>query len=146
MMTQSDYHLRWIIRRDLPRVVEIDRHSSHFPWTEETLTSYLSNRRTLGMVAEYGDTITGFMLYQFSPEIFHLTYIAVDPAWRRLDVGRTLVRRLFGALSKRRPKLTTVVHESNLGAQLFFKFCGFKATSVLKNSKVGDSYRFEFNY
>lgn len=48
---------RWMIRRDLPEVAEIDAFSSSQPWDEETFRRVLRLRYQIGLVASVQDQI-----------------------------------------------------------------------------------------
>ena len=57
-------HIRWMIRRDMPEVLEIEQSSFEFPWTEEDFIRCLRQRNCIGMVAEYDEKVVGFMIYE----------------------------------------------------------------------------------
>ena len=50
-------HIRWMIRRDMPEVLDIERDSFEFPWSEEDFMRCLRQRNCIGMVAERGDRV-----------------------------------------------------------------------------------------
>lgn len=49
--TETKLYTRWMIRRDLPRVVAVDRAAGG-DWTTKTFLAHLSQRKCIGMVAE----------------------------------------------------------------------------------------------
>ena len=49
---QCDVQIRWMIRRDMPEVLDIERLSFEFAWTEEDFLCCLRQRNCIGMVAE----------------------------------------------------------------------------------------------
>lgn len=126
--------IRWLIRRDMPEVLEIERAAFEFPWLEEDFLCCLRQRNCIGMVAEYNHQIVGFMVYELHREKLHILNFAVDPACYGHDIGTQLVEKLVDKLSQqRRQELVLEVRESNLAAQLFFRRMGFKAVLVLRN-------------
>lgn len=125
-------HIRWMIRRDMPAVMEIDRRSFEFPWREEDFIRCLRQRNCIGMVAEADDQVAGFMIYELHKSHLHILNFAVHPDFRLQGVGDAMVCKLIGKLStQRRNKIFLEVRESNLAAQLFFRSCGFRAESIL---------------
>src|SRR4051812_2604533 len=51
---QLRVHIRWMIRRDMAEVLEIERSAFEFPWFEEEFIRCLRQRNCIGMVAEHG--------------------------------------------------------------------------------------------
>ena len=58
---QVRVHIRWMIRRDMPEVLQAEQASFEFPWTEEDFLRCLRQRNCIGMVAEQGEKVVGFM-------------------------------------------------------------------------------------
>ena len=132
--TRTRVHIRWMIRRDMPEVLEIEERSFEFPWTEEDFIRCLRQRNCIGMVAEHDEHVVGFMIYELHKTRLHILNFAVNPAFRRRGVGEAMVGKLISKLSpQRRNHIRLEVRETNLPAQLFFKNSGFVATSVLKD-------------
>ncbi|MEQ9409104.1 MAG: ribosomal protein S18-alanine N-acetyltransferase [Fuerstiella sp.] len=126
--------IRWLIRRDMDEVLEIERASFEFPWTEEEFLSCLRQRNCIGTVAELDHEIVGFMIYELHQSMLRILNFAVAPNCRKRGVGRQMVQRLIDKLSQqRRREIVLEVRETNLAAQLFFANSGFRALSVLRN-------------
>ena len=86
------------------------------------------------MVAEQGEKVVGFMIYELHKSKLHILNFAVHPGCRRVGVGAQMVAKLISKLSShRRTRITLAVRETNLGAQLFFRAQGFKAVRVLRS-------------
>ncbi len=131
---QVRVHIRWMIRRDMPEVLNAEQQSFEFAWTEDDFLRCLRQRNCIGMVAEYNDRIIGFMIYELHKNRLHVLNFAVAPAFRRTGIGGQMVSKLIGKLSShRRSKITLAVRERNLQAQLFFRSQDFKAVRVLRN-------------
>lgn len=127
-------HVRWMIRRDMLQVLSIEQSSFEFPWAEEDFYRCLRQRNCIGMVAECGEDLLGFMIYELHRNRLHLLNFAVAQDARRRGVGGQMLDRLVNKLSQqRRNRIMLEVRETNLAAQLFFRHRGFKAISVLRD-------------
>src|SRR6267378_7874614 len=130
---QIRVHIRWMIRRDMPEVLQAEQESFEYAWTEEDFLRCLRQRNCIGMVAERGEKVVGFMIYELHKSKLHILNFAVQPAHRRSGVGAQMVAKLISKLSShRRTRITLEVRETNLVAQLFFRQQGFKAVRVLR--------------
>jgi ribosomal-protein-alanine N-acetyltransferase len=130
---QAHVHIRWMIRRDMPEVLQTEADSFEFAWTEEDFLRCLRQRNCIGMVAEQNEKVIGFMIYELHKVKLHILNFAVHPHFRRLGVGAQMVGKLVGKLSShRRTRITLEVRETNLAAQLFFRSLGFRAVRVLR--------------
>ncbi len=131
---QVRIHIRWMIRRDMPEVLEIENLCFEFPWLEEDFIRCLRQRNCIGMVAEHEDRVVGFMIYELHRNRLHILNFSVHPEMQRRGVGRQMIEKLAGKLShQRRDHILLEVRETNLAAQLFFRNLGFRATTVLRD-------------
>ena len=142
-------HIRWMIRRDMPEVMRTERASFEYAWTEDDFLRCLRQRNCIGMVAEQGETIHGFMIYELHRTRLHVLNFAVHPSVRRSGIGGMMVGKLiYKLVSHRRQKITLAVRERNLAAQMFFRAHGFKATRLLRNydeDSGEDAYQMELH-
>ncbi|MDG2382005.1 MAG: ribosomal protein S18-alanine N-acetyltransferase [Pirellulaceae bacterium] len=143
-------HIRWMIRRDMPEILEIENRSFEFPWSEEDFIRCLRQRNCIGMVAERDERIVGFMIYELHKTRLHVLNFAVHGDFRRKGVGGQMTHKLVGKLShQRRTRILLEIRETNLDAQLFFRSCGFRAVSVLRDfyeDTTEDAYLMESRY
>ena len=143
-------HIRWMIRRDMPEVLQIEEASYDFPWSEEDFLRCLRQRNCIGMVAELGEKVVGAMIYELHKARLHILNFAVHPAFRRQRIGSQMIQKLVSKLSShRRTAITLDVRESNLPAQLFFREAGFKAVKVLRgfyDDTAEDAYLLQYRY
>ncbi len=131
---QVRVHIRWMIRRDMPEVLQTEQESFEYSWTEEDFLRCLRQRNCIGMVAEQGEKVVGFMIYELHKNKLHILNFAVNPGCRRFGVGAQMVAKLISKLSShRRTRITLEVRETNLDAQLFFRQQGFRALRVLRS-------------
>lgn len=141
-------HVRWMIRRDMPEVLAIEHEAFEFPWSDEDFTRCLRQRNCIGMVAEMADSVVAFMIYELHRTRLHVLNFSVSRQHRRLGIGSVLIDKLAGKLSpERRSRILLEVRETNLPAQLFFRSCGFRAISVVKDfyqDTTEDAYLMEY--
>lgn len=143
-------HIRWMIRRDRPEVLGIERESFEFPWFEEDFIRCLRQRNCIGMVAEHAEHVVGFMIYELHKTRLHILNFAVSASLRHRSVGTQMIEKLVGKLSsQRRTAIRLEVREANLAAQLFFKSQGFQATNVLHDfyeDSTEDAYVMQYDH
>ena len=133
IQAQTRVHIRWMIRRDMPEVLAIEHSSFDHAWTEEEFLRVLRQRNCIGMVAEHGEQIVGFMIYELHRNKIHVLDFAAHPDFRRMGVGRQMVSKLVGKLSnQRRNRIALLIRETNLAAQLFFRAMAFRASEVAR--------------
>jgi len=127
-------HVRWMIRRDMREVLDIEQAAFEFSWSEEDFTRCLRQRNCIGMVAESGDAVVAFMIYELHRNRLHVLNFAVARPHRRLGIGTRMMEKLIGKLTpEHRTRIVLEVRETNLPAQLFFRSLQFRAISVLKD-------------
>jgi ribosomal-protein-alanine N-acetyltransferase len=140
MSTATQYHVRWLMRRDLDEVLYIERGTSD-KWDESDISSQLRQRNCIAVVAESSDgPIDGWMCYELHLNHIELIRIAVCTRDRRCGIGTRLIERLKDKLEQqRRNRIEVIVAGHSLTAQMFFSACGFHATPM-----ADDLIRFEF--
>lgn len=127
-------HVRWMIRRDMASVMDIEAKSFEYPWTEDEFIRALRQRTCIGMVAERNEVVAGFMIYELHKNRIHILAFAVHPDFRRSGVGKAMIEKLVSKLAfQRRNRITLEVRETNLDAQLFLRSLGFRAMNILPN-------------
>ena len=143
-------HIRWMIRRDMPEVLDIESENFEFPWSEADFIRCLRQRNCIGMVSEYDEHVAGFMIYELHRNRLHILNFAVSEGFRRRGVGRQMVEKLINKLSpQRRNRIQLEVRETNLAAQLFFRDLGFRAVAVLRDfydDTTEDAYLMQYQY
>jgi [ribosomal protein S18]-alanine N-acetyltransferase len=143
-------HIRWMIRRDMAEVLDIENEGFEFPWLEDDFIRCLRQRNCIGMVAEHDDRVVGFMIYELHKTRLHVLNFAVNTAHRRRGIGQQMISKLISKLSlERRTRIMLEVRETNLPAQLFFRAAGFRAVSVLRDyydDTPEDAYVMQYRY
>ena len=147
---QVRVHIRWMIRRDMPEVLAIEHQSFEYPWCEEEFLRVLRQRNCIGMVAEQGERVIGFMIYELHKSKLQVLNFAVAADARRNGVGHQMVQKLVGKLSShRRTRISLHCRETALVAQLFFRIEGFRASQVVREhyEDTGeDAYLMQYYY
>jgi len=138
---------RWMVQADLKEVVAIDRKCFAESWNKEDFLSELRNRMTCGIVAEAGDRILAYAIYNLSKSSILILRIATEPKCQREGFATHLVNTLKQRLSfDQRRMIAAYVPDTNLAMHLFLKSNAFQATHVEPNFYQDlDYYRFEFN-
>lgn len=141
--------VRWLIKRDMDEVLRIEMLCFPQRWTREDFMHYLRQRNVIGMVADNGHDVVGFMLYELHKSKLKVINFAVHPDWQRLGVGTAMVNRLKNKLhnDRRRREILLTVRESNLHAQLFFSELNFRAIGVSRREYEDtgeDGYQFRY--
>lgn len=142
-------HIRWMIRRDMPEVLAIEEGCfAVWAWGEEDFLAKLRQRNCIGMVAELGERVVGYMIYELEKNHLHVLNLAVHPAYQRRHIGSQMVGKLINKLApQRRTRITLDVGEWNTDAHLFLKANAFQATHVLRGfypDREQDAYHFEY--
>lgn len=125
--------IRWLIRRDMQEVLRIESASFEFPLTDDDIICCLLQRNCIGMVAEHGHKIVGYMIYEMLKSRLQILNFAVAPEVRRCGIGSQMVQRLVSKLyQQRRNEILLECRERNLEGQLFFRYQAFRAINVLR--------------
>lgn len=126
ILRPSSVDVRWLIRRDLEAVLEIDWLSFEQPLDEVHFIGSMRHTNIIGLVAERDDAIVGYMIYATWKNRMEVCRMAVHPHYRRHGVGRAMIDRIKKKLSPTRRKcLCALVYEYWLDAQMFFAANGF---------------------
>lgn len=137
--SKIDVAIRWMIRRDMKHVLDIENHSFWLPWSEDDFIRHLRQRNCIGMIAEHHADIVGFMVYELHRSHLYLTNFAVHERYRRRGIGNAMIHKLKNKLSFQRRRIMSVhVRETNVDAQLFFRSCGLRATEVVRGFYESD--------
>lgn len=119
--------VRWMVRGDLPEVLAIEEASFEEPWTEGRFLSVLRERSSIGMVAEVGGRVAGYMLYRLRPRTVELLTFAVSPARRNRGVGTRLLAKLVEKIDRgawpvrRRTAIEAEVPEEHVAFLMFLR-------------------------
>lgn len=148
MTRTAKTEVRWMIRADMPSVLEIEKASFEYPWTEDDFIKCLRQRNCIGRVVDRGKDCAGFMVYELHKKLIEVLNFAVAPDHRRTGVGEAMVDTLKGKLSMQRRKAVSLpIRETNLPALQFFRSQGFRAIGILHDhyeETTEDAYVMEY--
>lgn len=142
--------IRWMIERDMPQVLEIEKQGFNDPWDENAFRQCLRIRNCIGMVMEYGNDVVGFIIYERHKHHIEILNIAVRNEYRRMCIGTAMLDKLKSKLSAERiPTLMVNVIDENLAAHLWLQSNGFRCTEVIhglySDCPCQDAYKFVFD-
>lgn len=145
---KQNLHIRWTIRRDLPLILDIEEQVFDDPLSHSDFVDFLSERNSIGMVAELDHQIVGYVIYKMRSQLNELASIAVDPKYARSGVGTALINKIIRKLNSKRTRIEAFVRERNLPAQQFFRSLNFRANQIIKRpykSNNEDAYLMVFD-
>jgi ribosomal-protein-alanine N-acetyltransferase len=118
---------------DLTRAFQIENASHAFPWTEKTFASN-QGERYLNLKMMQSDEMAGFAITQIVLDEATLFNIAIDPAFQRQGLGRTLLEEVIRQLEQRDVVTFWLeVRASNSTAIALYESLGFNEVSVRRN-------------
>lgn len=131
-------HTRWLIRRDMPEVLDIESEAFEARWTEDDYLAILRERNCVGMVAEIDQHVVGVLIYRLFKSWLEIERVGVLPRWQRHGIGRQFLEKLKAKMShKRRKRVFFSVPGGNLESHLWLKACDFQCVRT-----NGDEYQF----
>lgn len=118
---------------DLPAALAIEQRSHDFPWTEKTLASN-QGERYLNLRIDVDGVMAGFAITQKVLDEATLFNIAIDPAFQRRGLGRTLLTHLISELEQQDIfTLWLEVRASNARAIALYESLGFNEVTIRRN-------------
>lgn len=113
-------------RRHLPEVLAIETQVYPRPWSSRLFEEELDRSGRVYLVARLGATVVGYAGVLMIADDGHIATIAVDPAWQRHGLARSLLVELVrAARSLGANQLTLEVRVTNRGAQDLYRSLGF---------------------
>lgn len=105
-------------------------------WDPQRVAQALRHRETLTLVAcdrdRSAQKVVAFAIMQFGDEHAHLALLAVEPAHRRLGVGRRMLEWLVGsAYTAGIAAIHLELRASNQAARHFYRQLGFNETAYV---------------
>lgn len=136
--------VRWLIRRDMSKVMDIEKRSYNTPYSEENFLELLRRRNCVGLViTDKADCVLGYVIYELHKRHLTLHNFTIDPTLRRKKIGTALINRMKEKLNnQRRHSMSIEINDKNLDAQLFLKRLGFRAVDI---NRTNNSYLFNFD-
>lgn len=124
----ASFRLRPASEHDLDSIVRIEAASFSSPWSRASLAAMLPE---VFIVLADREQVSGYGLARAVDEEGEIMSVAVDPAVRRLGLGRRLVRRLIDELEARGVQdIWLEVRRSNTAARELYGGVGFNAVGI----------------
>lgn len=143
----SRVEIRPALRRDLRRILQIEASSfGRDAWDQRIFEDALEDSASVFLVARLSGRIAGYSITYIERRAAELVSIAVDPAYRRRDVGETLMnytQRELAPLGVSRWRL--MVRIDNEEAIGFYRRLGFVRTRTVRGyyGRGVDAWRME---
>ena len=143
-----DVSVRWWTNRDSPQVLDIQRLSGVTNHPKNYFIELLGERTVVGCVAEKGDRVLGYMIYEVFKNRLEVIHFEVHPEFRRQKVGFQMFGNLMEKCQKQdRRFITCVVPEYNMSMCLFLRKMGAVCRQVRRNcfeNSNESGYYFEY--
>lgn len=121
-------------RADLRAVMEIERSSYGFPWSEGVFRDCLRIGYECRVAIDADDAIIGYGLLSTAVDEAHILNLCVDPDHRRQGVARYMLEHLLDvAASAGMRTMLLEVRPSNIAALDLYASLGFSQIGLRKN-------------
>lgn len=125
--------LRPMNTSDLTNVLEIERASFTYPWSNNFFLQELQVSYAHSLLATIGEKSVGYVIYWLLPREIDIHNLAVHPAYRRRGIGRALLETVVEEARRQGvSRVTLEVRKSNAAAQKLYHTLGFSAQGVRK--------------
>ena len=125
--------LRWFKKEELDALVAADETIFRHPWKRDAMKEVVVTNNNLCLVAEAGEEILGFLIFEIQRDRFYILKMGVIPGKRQKGVGTALLNYLRERLSGARTIIETDVRESLAlvgEAYKFYQKHGFKGAGM----------------
>ncbi len=103
-------------------------------WTRRRVGWHIRNPNSIVLTASDNDSLAGFAIMHFSDDSAHLNLLAVEPAFRRIGIGRSLVNWLEKSAVVAGTFIVSLeVRADNADALGFYSKLGYRETGLLQN-------------
>ncbi len=133
-MTNTDFTVRKMEKRDIPLVALIEKECFSSPWSEDGLAAEAENPSAEFFVIETENTLAAYMGMHIVLDECYIANVAVKKDFRKKGCGKSLVENaLTVARDKNCSFITLEVRISNLPAIALYEKCGFEKVGERKN-------------
>ena len=117
--------------RDADAIHHVEKICFSSPWSKRSITEDVcTNVSALYVVAECSFCIAGFCGVHYILDEGHIVNVAVLPAYRGQNIGRTLVNTMMAQSPIFIDKFTLEVRVSNIAAIKIYESLGFQSVGV----------------
>ena len=121
-------------RREMDRILEIEKLCFSHPWTEGQLLSEMYSSDAVFLVSMEGDEIAGYCNFHRAGDQAEMYKVAVHPDFRRRSLAEKMILScLDWAKDKKCTSVFLEVRRSNAPAIALYEKLGFVSVGVRKN-------------
>lgn len=121
-------------KNHIEHIVKIERECFSEPWSYDGLAAELGNKNSYFIVAKINSNVVGYAGMHCVLGDCYITNIAVLSPFRRMGIGKTLVKNLIDySESQNFSFISLEVRKSNEVAKSLYKNLGFKDIGSRKN-------------
>lgn len=131
------YNIRLKQEHDFSDILKIEKGCFDDPLSKEDFRELFARANVFCIVCEHHERVVGYLLYEIRRKHVALLSIAVDAKFRRKGIANAMLKPWANSMSYIKNKLTVIVREGNLPAQMLLKSVGFKATVILQSPYEG---------
>lgn len=126
--------IRHMKEDDAREISEIEKNTFSQPWSQDSLIKSCNDQDNVYLVVTEDDEIVGYGGFMAVVDEAHITKIAVKEGYRRLGVGRLLIKGLLEEARKRGiNSMTLEVRQSNKAAIKLYEVMGFEHTAIRRD-------------
>ncbi|MAA73713.1 MAG: ribosomal-protein-alanine N-acetyltransferase [Salinisphaeraceae bacterium] len=131
---EAAFQVRRLVTEDVPAVLEIERQSYQYPWSEGIFRDCLRVGYRCFVATDLYGHVRGYSLLSVAVGEAHILNLCVHPDYRRLSIARLLLDQLVRqAVSENAESVMLEVRPSNKGAIRLYEGYGFKRIGRRKN-------------
>ena len=138
------FALRDMDASDAGAVEAVEATSSPSPLTFRRIRRLLVHGEARGVVATVRGVVVAHVLYRPTICSLWLHRLAVDPGFRRQDIGSHLMAAVKSRLTGPRRVIDAQVRDDNLPAHLFLRSNGFRCVATTEADDDHGLYLFEY--
>lgn len=133
-MSDKLYTIKKMSADDVPFVAEIEKECFSLPWSEEGLTSELSNEKAHFYVLKSCGTVAAYMGMHIVIDECYIANVAVKNGFRNQGFGIALIQNAVSVAANEKCSFITLeVRKSNFKAVNLYQKCGFELLGERKN-------------
>jgi ribosomal-protein-alanine N-acetyltransferase len=130
--------IRDAARRDLPKIMQIERRAFDQPWTLDSFMREFSLPFSRTIIAslsgDHGEMIAGYLCRWLVVDECHILNVAVDPLARQKGIGTRLMSDAVAEAKARNATVITLeVRRSNLPARGLYRKFEFQERRLRRN-------------
>lgn len=116
---------------DIHEIMRIEKASFAYPWSTRFFLQELSVPCSRSLLAVTNGVTAGYVIYWLLATEVDVHNLAVDPAYRRQGIGRSLLQSVIDeAKNQGASRITLEVRKSNDAAQRLYRSVGFATEGV----------------